>query len=233
MNDYSYIAANLAQVRERMAAAAARVGVPVPRLLPVTKYATMDEVRALLALGIDEIGENYAQQARDRMRLLSEEGIPVSLHFIGSLQRNKVKYIIGQTKLLHSLDSLTLAEELDRQAGQRGIVLPVLLEINSGRESAKGGALPEDAERMLGYIARLPHLSVQGLMTMGPALPDAEALRPCFRETKTLLDRLAASHCFSVQHPILSMGMSDSFEVAIEEGADIVRVGHRLFAREA
>ena len=222
------LARNLESVRERMAAAAARVGVPVPDLLAVTKSCDDDTFREMLALGVSAVGENRARQCEARHGIITDGGYSTAMHFIGTLQKNKVKYIIGRIALLHSLDSLSLAEEIDRLSEKNGLKTAVLLEVNSGREPNKGGVMPEEIDRFADEIARFENLSVQGLMTMAPNLESAEEYRPYFRETRCAFERL--SSYFDTNTPILSMGMTDSFEVAIEEGATIVRVGSALFA---
>ena len=199
-------------------------------LVAVTKSGSDDELVALAAAGVTDIGENRPNELRRRGDLLRDGGYTPRLHEIGNLQRNKVKLIIEGVDLIHSLDSLALAEEIDKQATKIGRRIPVLIEINSGREEQKGGIMPEDAEAFYLKVRELTGLEVRGLMTMGPVCDDAEELRPYFRETKTLFDRLNRCHGFS-GGGILSMGMSDSYRVAIQEGSTLVRVGRKLFNR--
>ena len=136
--------------------------------------------------------------------------------------------MIDIAALIHSVGKYELAEEISRQAVKLGITVPVLIEVNSGREENKGGALPEDAEALFLKVRELPGISVRGLMTMGPALDDAEAMRPYFRLTKEIYDRINNSYGYDGDG-ILSMGMSDSYAVAIEEGSTLIRVGRKLF----
>jgi pyridoxal phosphate enzyme (YggS family) len=198
-------------------------------LVAVTKSGSDEELLALCKAGAVNIGENRPGELRRRGDLLKDQGFKPILHEIGNLQRNKVKLIISDVALIHSLDSLSLAEEIDKQAKKVGRVVPVLIEINSGREEQKGGILPEDAEEFLLALKDFSSIEVTGLMTMGPVCEDPEEMRPYFRETKELFDRLNQKYCF--KEAILSMGMSDSYAVAIEEGSTLVRVGRRLFKR--
>ena len=198
-------------------------------LVAVTKSGSDEELLALCKAGAVNIGENRPGELRRRGDLLKDQGFKPILHEIGNLQRNKVKLIISDVALIHSLDSISLAEEIDKQAKKVGRVVPVLIEINSGREEQKGGILPEDAEEFLLALKDFSSIEVTGLMTMGPVCEDPEEMRPYFRETKELFDRLNQKYGF--KEAILSMGMSDSYAVAIEEGSTLVRVGRRLFKR--
>ena len=237
---FSYIEKNLATVRERLAAAAARGGYPVPQLIAVTKSATDDEVRALLRFGVDAIAENRPQLFTARAALIDEvreallaEGRTLSteIHLIGNLQTNKVKYVVGRAATIQSLDGEKLALEIARIAEKRGVVAPVLLEVNSGREAQKGGLLPEEVRPFAERLAEMPSISVCGLMTMGPDFENPEDYRPCFRLVRDLAAELSRDGLLPAA-PILSMGMSGSYEVAAEEGATHVRVGRSLFLRE-
>ncbi len=233
LNDYGYIESNLRSVRERLAAAAARGGNPTPELIGVTKSAEPGEVLALAELGLRCLAENRVQLLRERLELLSHLEDPPVYDLIGSLQTNKCKYVVGAVRLVESLDSLRLACELDRIARARGVTQQVLIEVNSAREEAKGGLLPEQVLDFASELAVFPALSVRGLMTMGPASREKGALRECFRETRALCRELSARGFFAdTAAPVLSMGMSESFEIAAEEGATAVRVGRALFARD-
>lgn len=198
-------------------------------LVAVTKSGSDEELLALAEAGIADIGENRPGELRRRGDLLRERGFTPKLHEIGNLQRNKVKLIIESVSLIHSLDSIALAAEIDRQAKKVGRTVPVLIEINSAREEQKGGIMPEEAEDFLLKLEQFSAITVAGLMTMGPVCENAEDMRPYFRETKELFDRLNRNHGFV--GGILSMGMSDSYAVAIEEGATLIRVGRKLFNR--
>lgn len=235
LSAFSYIRENLDEVRTRLAAAAARAGRAVPRLIAVTKSATDEEVAALLRFGVDAIAENRPQlftARRDILAALRREGVALSteIHLIGNLQTNKIKYVIGEAALIQSLGSLRLAEELEKQAERRGIAVPVLIEVNSGREAQKGGLMPEDVPAFCEALRGLPHLDPRGLMTMGPDCETPEGYRPYFTLTRTLAEALAADGLLP-DSPLLSMGMSGSYEVAAEEGATHVRVGRTLFQK--
>ena len=206
----------------------------MPKLIAVTKSATDEEVRALLALGVEAIAENRAQLFRARADIIDAlprtEGAPPEIHLIGSLQTNKVKYVVGRAATVQSLDSPKLAEALEAQAEKRGVTVPVLIEVNSGREEQKGGLLPEEVTAFAEALRAYPHLVPQGLMTMGPDCEDPEGYRPYFRLVRELAAALTARGLLP-EHPTLSMGMSGSYEIAAEEGATHVRVGRTLFAK--
>lgn len=226
--DRAYLRENLRAVTAALEQAAAAAGrTDVPRMVAAVKYAEDAELRELLRLGVGEVGENRVQQLLAHWPLY--ESTDVQVHFIGHLQKNKVKYIVDKVALIHSVDSAELAEEISRRAVAKGLTVSVLVEINSGREAAKSGVLPEEAEALCRAILALPGLALQGFMTMAPRCEDAAAYRTYFAETrrlaKALWQRLALPGA-----PLLSMGMSESFEAAVAEGADIVRVGRRLFA---
>ena len=233
MKDFSYIRKNLEAVRSALADAAARGGHPVPRLIAVTKSANDEEVLALAACGVTDMAENRAQCFAARRALLAANGYSPALHLIGSLQTNKVKGLMGVATLIQSVDSLRLAAEIEKQAARAGCMAEVLCEVNSGREPAKGGIMPEDT---LAFCRTLcggdyPHIVLRGLMTMAPAAEDEEAYRPYFRETRALLLRCVDEGLIT-NDAQLSMGMSDSYRVAAEEGATMVRVGRVLFKKD-
>ena len=228
MEGFEYVKANYQGLIDEIGALGKTAGRDIT-LVAVTKSGSDEELIALAKAGVCHIGENRPGELRRRGDLLHSEGYNPTLHEIGNLQRNKVKLIIECVDLIHSLDNLPLAEEIDKQAKKCGRIVPVLIEINSGREEQKGGVLPEEAEAFICELKKFSNIRVSGLMTMGPVVEDAEQLRPYFRETKTLFDRLNRTHGFD--GGILSMGMSDSYAVAIEEGATLVRVGRKLFNR--
>ena len=232
MEQFSYIERNLSRIRQELISAAERASRPSASLVPVTKGATDEEVLYLLSLGVSAIAENRTTLFCHRQALAAEHGFFPEMHLIGSLQKNKVKYIADKVAVIHSLDSPSLAKEIDRQAAKYGRRIPVLLEVNSGREAAKGGVMPEDAYCFAKELSLYPHLALSGVMTMGPAFSDPEDYRPLFRETRALFDRLGGEGLFTTDTPILSMGMSDSYIVAAEEGATLVRVGTSLFKND-
>lgn len=230
MENYEYIKKNYTELTEELTDIAARVGAPTPTLVCVTKSGSDEELLALAEAGAVDIGENRPGEVKRRGELLRAHGYSPRMHEIGTLQRNKVKLVVEDAALIHSVDSVRLAQDIDRLAAKAGRVVPVLIEINCAKEENKSGVFPEEAEELLCQIRDLQSIRVTGLMTMGPAVDDAELLRGYFRETKLLFDRLGDRYGFG-DSPILSMGMSDSYRVAIEEGSTLVRVGRKLFRK--
>ena len=226
MDTYCYIKKNYDELMREIDSLSAKAGRKI-RLVAVTKSGSDEELLALMSLGCTDIGENRPTELRRRGELLVCAGFTPVLHEVGHLQRNKVKYIADTVGLIHSLDSVGLAEEISARAVKIGRCIPVLIEINSAREAQKGGILPEEAENFFLAVRNLPGISVAGLMTMGPVC-EGEDIRPYFRLTRDIFDRLNELYGFE-GGGILSMGMSDSYRIAIEEGATLVRVGRRLF----
>lgn len=231
--DYSYIDENVASVRERIKEAARKSGRPEEDilLLAAIKSADADEVNHIhRALGIHDVGENRVQQLTERYDKLDRAGL--NIHFIGSLQTNKVKYISDKVALIHSLDSLRLADEIQKQAEKRGIISRVLVEINSGNEENKGGIEPCDAEKFCLDLQKYSSIQLCGFMTMAPRCENRSNYYRYFNRTKEIADKVWCSALGNDGSPILSMGMSESFEEAIECGATLVRVGRTLFYKE-
>ena len=218
------IAQNLEEVRKRIAAAAQRAGrdPAAVRLVAVSKTVGVDRIKEALAAGQKSFGENYLQEAKAKIETLGEAA---DWHFIGHLQSNKAKAAVGLFPLIHSVDRLSLAQALEKAAAQLGKVQDILLQVNLAGEESKSGTAPELAPGLLREIALLPHLKVLGLMTMPPFLAP-EAVRPYFKALRELKDRLQAD---LGPLPELSMGMTGDFEVAVEEGATLVRVGTAIF----
>lgn len=192
------------------------------------KSRTPEEIFRAVEAGVPIVGENYVQEAVAAFRVV---GRRTKWHFIGHLQRNKVNKAVELFDMIETVDSAELAEEIDKRCAQRGKVMPVLLEINSGREPQKSGVLPESAEELIRRISTLKNIKIEGLMTMGPMFGNPEDARPCFKETKRLLERIRALGAPGVEMKHLSMGMTNSYRVAIEEGATIVRIGTKIFGR--
>ena len=228
MMAFSYVDENLAAIRARIDAAANRSGGREVTLVAAVKYTDTDHINYLHSLGVNDIGENRVQQLLEHWDALNRENLRV--HFIGTLQKNKVKYIIDKVSMIHSLDSLSLAQEIEKQAAKHGIVMDVLVEINSGMEENKSGISPDEAATFCEALTQFSHLNLRGFMTMAPKCEKNEEYRQYFRKTSQLCLDIWQKNLHNIGRPILSMGMSDSFEVAIEEGADIVRVGRALFA---
>ena len=229
MSELSYVKSNLDLLLREIKELSDKVGHKV-KLVAVTKSGSDEELLALCEAGITDIGENRPGELKRRGDLLASHGFFPELHEIGNLQRNKVKLIANSVSLIHSLDNLALAEEIDKQAKKAGRIIPVLIEINSAREPQKDGVMPEDAEAFLIKAKEFSGIRVVGLMTMGPVCDDPEDIRPYFRQTRELYERLNRAYGFD--GGILSMGMSDSYRVAIEEGATLVRVGRKLFNKD-
>jgi pyridoxal phosphate enzyme (YggS family) len=196
------------------------------QLVAAAKTRSVEEVEAAIRGGVRIIGYNYLQEAETLQQLINK---PVRWHLIGHLQRNKAKKAIGLFDLIETIDSIRLAREIDKQCAGTSTTMPVLIEVNSGREANKSGLMPEDVEELIRGICQLEHLRVKGLMTMGPFFSEAEKLRPYFRETAKMYEQINRLDLPNVEMKHLSMGMSDSYKVAIEEGATIVRIGTRLF----
>ena len=228
MMAYSYVDENLAAIRARIDAARKRSGGREVTLLAAVKYTDTEHINYLHSLGVNDIGENRVQQLLEHWEALDRENLRV--HFIGTLQKNKVKYIIDKVSMIHSLDSLSLAQEIEKQAAKHGIVMDVLVEINSGMEENKSGILPDEAAAFCESLGQFSHLNLRGFMTMAPKCEKNEEYRKYFCKTSQLCLDIWQKTLHNIDRPILSMGMSDSFEIAIEEGADIVRVGRALFA---
>ena len=227
MTGFDYIQTNLAAVRARIAKEEEQVGRNgKTQMLAAIKYGTDEEVRALVENGVLNVGENRVQQLLDHWELLS--AYQARVHFIGSLQTNKVKYIIDKVSMIHSVDTAKLAAEIDRRAAQKALIMDVLVEINGAREEAKSGVLPEDAEALCREILLMPNIKLRGFMTMGPRFDSDDAYQAYFASVKEIGDTLW--HKLGLTGtPLYSMGMSESFAPAIAAGADIVRVGRRLF----
>jgi PLP dependent protein len=197
------------------------------RLVAVSKTVSAERVRAAVTAGVDTLGENYIQEARAKIEALA--ALPVAWHFIGHLQSNKAKYAVRLFELIHTVDSLKLAAELDRQAARVGKTQRVLVQVNVSGEASKSGACEAEAGRLVEDIAKLAHLSVEGLMTMPPFFDQPEKARPSFRALRRLREDIQQRHLPGVDLRELSMGMTGDFEVAIAEGATLVRIGTALF----
>ncbi len=228
----SAIAARLENVRKRIAAAAERVGRSPDEILLVGAAKTfgVDLVKEAVEAGLRDIGENYVQELTEEYKAI---GDTVRWHMIGHLQRNKVKYIAPFCYMIHSLDSLRLAQEIDRRARAHNRRIPVLIEVNIAGEDTKFGVEPEAVEELARAAGQLEGLDIQGLMAMPPYSDNPEDSRPHFQKMRSLAEQLEAEQIPGVTMRHLSMGMSGDYEVAIEEGATIVRVGTALFGPRA
>jgi pyridoxal phosphate enzyme (YggS family) len=195
-------------------------------LVAAAKTRTPEEILRAANAGVRIIGENYVQEAKSAFDLV---GHRVKWHFIGHLQRNKVKKAVKIFDMIETLDSLDLAEEIDKRSAQEGKIMPVLVEINSGKEPQKFGVMPDETEGFILEAVKFEHLKIQGLMTMGPVFGDPEKARPFFIETKNLFHELKSSGIPGIEMSYLSMGMTNSYRIAIEEGANLIRLGTKIF----
>jgi pyridoxal phosphate enzyme (YggS family) len=224
----STVAANIARVRNAIADAASRSGREASdvRLMAVTKTVDDERIMEAITAGVDIIGESYVQEAK---RKIEKMGRSLEWHMIGYLQSNKAKYAVRLFDMIHSVDRIDVARELDRRANAVGNVMKILIEVNSSGEETKSGVPYKDAMQLIRDVASLDNLSVQGLMTMPPWFDDPENARPYFVALRELRDRVIDENLNRIEMRELSMGMSGDYEVAVEEGATIVRVGRTIF----
>lgn len=223
------IAGRVRAVLDEMQRAAARAGRPPEsvRLIAASKTVSVERLRQAVDAGVRHLGENRLQEALPKIDTLEREG--VVWHFIGTLQRRKVKSVVGRFETIHSVDSLALAEEIDRQAKTAGLRQRILLEVNLAGEASKGGFGPTTLVAALESLNGFEHLDIRGLMAIPPPTPTAEDARPYFRQLRTLAQALTARGYRNINMQELSMGMSHDYPVAIEEGATYVRVGTAIF----
>lgn len=196
------------------------------QLVAAAKARRPEEIKQAIEAGVEIVGENYVQEAE---RAYQAIGKKVRWHFIGHLQKNKVKKAVKIFDMIETVDSAELAEAIDKESAKEQKSMPLLVEINSGKERQKFGVRPEEAEGLIKRIAALNNIKIMGLMTMGPQLGNPEEARPYFRQTKKIFDQLAALNLSGIEMKYLSMGMTNSYHVAIEEGANIVRIGSKIF----
>jgi PLP dependent protein len=199
---------------------------PGVRLVGAAKTRIPEEILEAIEAGLAIVGENYVQEGERAFQVI---GNRVRWHMIGHLQTNKAKKAVRVFDMIETVASLKLALELDKACGNMNKIMPILIEINSGEEEQKSGVMPEEATALISEISRLRHVRVTGLMTMGPFAGDPEDSRPYFRKTRRIFDQIKAMGLPGVEMLDLSMGMSNSYKVAIEEGANMVRIGTRLF----
>ncbi len=222
---------NLERVRARLAEAASASGRDPGeiRVIAVTKTVEPAQVKEAIEAGVTDIGENRAQEARAKFDALGEDACRLRWHFIGHLQTNKVKYVVKICDMIHSLDRLSLAYEIDKRARRAGRVLETLVQVNVSGEKSKFGLPPEEVPGFVRRVAQLQGLRIVGLMTMAPYTSDAEETRPYFRGLRQLFRRLEADPPEGVEMKYLSMGMSNDYVVAVQEGANMVRIGTAIF----
>ena len=229
--DLTYIDKNTDRIRERIDAAKKSCGREGDDVLMVAavKYATADEINRLREIGVRDVGENRVQQMLEHYEAINTEGM--NFHFIGTLQTNKVKYIADKVCMIHSVDSEKLAKEIDKQAKKHGRVIDVLVEINCGEEENKSGVLPHDAEALCLSIQKYDGIRLRGFMTMAPKCDKKEDYLKFFQQTYAQVLDIWTKKLHNISRPVISMGMSESFEEAIASGADIVRIGRSLFVK--
>jgi hypothetical protein len=219
----------LQQIRQRIrqAAESCNRDADSVRLVTVSKTIAAEIVKEAIDAGVTILGENYVQEARDKFKALVQ--YPVSWHFIGHLQSNKAKYAVRLFDLIHSVDSLKLARELNKQAGKVDKIQQILLQVNISAEDTKSGISTDEAPRLIVEISQLKNLAVKGLMTMPPYFYQPEKVQPFFAALRELRDQIKEQSLPNVSLDELSMGMTGDFEVAIKEGATLVRIGTAIF----
>ena len=196
-------------------------------LVAAAKTRTPEEIMEAIDAGIKVIGENYIQEAKRAFTLVGKRA---KWHFIGTIQKHNIRRkIVEMYDMIETISSLEIALEIDRKCAQVGKIMPVLIEINSGREPQKSGVMPEDTEKLIKRISPLKNIKIMGLMTMGPRFGNPEDARVYFKETRQIFEQIKSINIPNVEMRYLSMGMSNSYQVAIEEGANIVRVGTKIF----
>ena len=214
---------NIRQIRECMS------GYPNTELMAVIKTRTAEEINfAIRECGINLVGENRVQELLEHYEKIDRSA---KLHFIGTLQKNKVKYIIDKIDMIESLDSEGLAAEIQRRAEKIGKVIPTLIEVNIGREEAKSGIFPEELEPFCQTVKNYPNIDIQGFMTIAPICEDKNDYHRYFSEMSRLKNELFPKYFPTVKSPVLSMGMSGSFIQALENGSNIIRVGEGIFGK--
>ncbi len=198
------------------------------QLVAAAKTRTPEEIRQAVEAGLEIIGENYVQEAEQAFQVI---GNRVQWHMIGHLQRNKVKKAVRIFDMIETVDSMRLAQEIDKSCRKMGKTMPILIEINSGEETQKAGVMPGNAPELIKGMSALENIRVMGLMTMGPFTGDPEDARPYFVKTKEIFEELKKMTLPRVEMKHLSMGMSNSYRVALEEGANVVRIGTNIFGQ--
>ena len=228
------IAANIEKIRERIAKASKRVNRDPSeiKIVAATKDVPADLISRAIEAGITEIGENKVQEAGPKYEALSSKYPNLTWHMIGHLQTNKVKKALEIFSIIHSVDSLRLAEEIDRRAKEAGKKIDILIEVNTSGEITKFGAPIEAVRQLVRLVSELQNVKVKGLMTVGLLTDDPEKARPSFRMIRDLKEDIDRQKIGDIEMKYLSMGMTDDFEVAIEEGSNLVRIGRAIFGIE-
>jgi len=219
---------NLKIINEKMKKAALKVNRKPEeiKLVAVTKTATTEQIKEAINAGVKIIGENRVQDAKEKYQILTAD---IEWHLIGHLQTNKTKYAVEIFNCIHSVDSIKLAQEIDKRSKQFEKKIDVLVEVNVSGEETKYGIKPEEVEPFLKEISEFPEIRVRGLMTIAPIVEDKEEVRPYFRKLRELSEEIKSKNIGNVKMDYLSMGMTEDFEIAIEEGANMVRIGRGIF----
>ncbi len=219
---------NLENVELRIKAACERAGRKRDEieLIAVSKTKPVEYIKEAIALGVRSFGENKVQELKEKTERIEDA---VKWHLIGHLQTNKVKYAVGRASLIHSLENLRLAEAIEKEAVKRNTSVPVLIEVNQAKEESKFGILPEEVEKFVREVSAYPHIEIKGLMTVAPYTEIPETNRVYFRELRKIMVDLNSKNIDNINMNILSMGMTGDYEVAIEEGATMIRVGTGIF----
>ena len=223
----SFIKNNIKIVKEKIANTAIKAGRNPEDILlvAVTKTRTVDEIRQAIEAGITDVGENKVQELIQKQPQIPD----VNWHLIGHLQTNKINKVLPIVKMIQSVDSLKLAEAISKRCVRDETTIDILVEVNTSREASKFGITPENAVKIVEQMANLPNIKILGLMTIGEFLPNPEKVRPCFIELRKIKNQIAELKLPNVEMRHLSMGMTNDYEVAIEEGATIVRIGTAIF----
>ncbi len=223
-----YLKENLREVKERIEEHCKLSGRNPDEvlLLAVSKTKPEEDIMALYEMGVRDFGENYVQELEKKREHLPDD---IRWHMIGHLQKNKVKYIAGYVSMIHSVDSLLLAQVIEKEAAKHDRVIPVLIEVNVGEEDTKFGVSMEDAPKLAAEIKKMPHVELRGLMTSAPYVKDPEEDRPVFRKLRQLSVDMNLENDNNEKVVVLSMGMSNDYGIAIEEGSNCVRIGTDLF----
>lgn len=217
---------NLAEIQKNIEKETGKSSNQQVKLVAVSKTKAIPDIKQLYNLGVRDFGENKVQEMTDKMEHLPED---IQWHMIGHLQRNKVKYIAPYVYMIHSVDSLRLAQEIERQATKNNRIIPILIEVNMGREASKFGLMKEDVVGIIIEISKMKHVKVEGLMTSAPLVEDPTDNREIFQQMKQLSVDISSENIDNVDMNVLSMGMSNDYKIAIEEGSNLVRIGTKLF----
>lgn len=220
---------NLREIYKRISEACQRSGRDISEitLVAVSKTFSVHDIREAISAGVVDIGESYAQELRSKFDELKDE--PIRWHFVGPLQRNKVKYLVDFIHLIHSVENVKVCQEIEKRASRINRAINILVEVNTSGEPQKHGVEPGQVAQLFREISLFDHVHVRGLMTMAPLVDDPNEARPAFRKLREVQERLLESGVPKIQLQHLSMGMSNDFEVAIEEGATMVRIGSGIF----